>query len=264
VVANVKLGYLTMTSIGSYGRFANGMFQIAAILGIGRRNRLEPVFPLWQNLDHRDRFGSAEDIDLYRHLVFELPAIPPRLSWQPERPIGWGYHDVRLPAGNWNISGHFQSPRYFNDVLDTVRHYLTFKDEPSANDYCGVHLRYADYDNRYHPRLDRRYYEPALARFPASQRFLVFSDDLELARATLGNGPSFDYSEGRDYIEDFKLLKNCRDFIIGNSSYSAMAAILGAQPGKRVVAPSPWFGPAYTSITGDDIYDEGWEVVRWS
>ena len=52
-------------------------------------------------------------------------------------------------------------------------------------------------------------------------------------------GSSVEYSEGRDYIQDFKLMKRCRHFIVGNSSYSAMAAILGEVPDKRVVAPRP-------------------------
>jgi hypothetical protein len=57
-------------------------------------------------------------------------------------------------------------------------------------------------------------------------------------------------------------MKSCRYFVIANSSYSAMAAILGEAKDKRVIAPRPWFGPA-AQITGEDIYGADWTVLNW-
>src|SRR6266545_8216838 len=104
----MRRGYLTMLSIGHYGRMANGMFQIAGILGIAKRNNLKPVFPIWINHDARDRFGSTEDDELWKYFEHQLPPIPEGIHWQPEKPVQWGYHDINLPSGNWNLSGHFQ------------------------------------------------------------------------------------------------------------------------------------------------------------
>jgi hypothetical protein len=177
----------------------------------------------------------------------------------PDRFIGWGYHDVVLTEST-SLSGHMQSTRYFEHCLDEVRHYFKMKDEPPQNDYCAIHVRLGDYDDHYHPRLGMDYYGPAMAQFPG-ERFLVFSDDLGEARQMFGS--RVEYSEGRDYIRDFKLMKTCRSFIIGNSSYSAFAAVLGEHPEKKVVAPRPWFGPAYTDITGEDIYEPDWSVINW-
>lgn len=250
-----------MLNIGNYGRMANGMFQIAGVLGIAKKNNLEPVFPKWINHDHRDRFGSTEDVDLYKHFVHELPPIPEGIEWQPERQIGWGYHDVTLPPGNWNITGHFQSPKYFENCMDQVRHYFRMKDEPPQNDYVAVHVRLMDYDNAYHPRLGMEYYGPAMAQFPAGTYFKVFSDDLRAALTMFGD--SFLRDGKGDYLDDFKEMKRCRHFIIGNSSYSAMAALLGEHPEKKVVAPRPWFGEKYTSINGEDIYGKDWTVLDW-
>lgn len=257
----MKQGYLTMLSIGQYGRFANALYQVAGILGIARKNNLEPVFPRLINHCHRDQFGSSEDVDLYRHFVHELPGIPEGIQWQPEKPIHWGYHDVRLPPGNWNLSGHFQSTRYFAHCVDTARHYFRMKDEPPQNDYCAIHVRLGDYDDAYHPRLGMEYYRSAMAEFPPGTIFKVFSDDLRAALAMLGS--EFQYDGKGDYLTDFKAMKRCKSFIIGNSSYSAMAAVLGEHPEKRVVAPRPWFGAKYAGITGEDIYEPGWTVINW-
>lgn len=256
-------GYLTNLSIGNYGRFANGAYQVAAVIGIARRNGLMPVFPLWRNTWHRDAFGSTEDIEIHRHLVNPLPSIPDGLKFQ-DRAIDWGYHDIDLPAGNWNITGHFQSSRYFAHCLEEVRWQLRMKDELPQNERVAIHIRLGDYDNGYHPRLDARYYAPAIAMFP-DDKFLVFSDDLVGASGRLINelGDHFDFATG-NYIEDFALMKRCKSFIIGNSSYSAMAAVLGEHPDKRVVAPRPWFGPKYTGITGEDVYEPDWTVVDWA
>jgi len=58
-------------------------------------------------------------------------------------------------------------------------------------------------------------------------------------------------------LEDFKLMKRCRNFIIANSSFSAMAAILGEHPEKKVVSPSRWFGEG-VDLETKDIYHENW------
>lgn len=253
-------GYITQLSIGNYGRFCNMMYQVAGILGIARKNGLTPVFPLLQNKDHKERFGSTEDIDVYKYFVNQLPGIPPGVRWI-DKPIQWGYIDVVLPSGNWNLSGHFQSLKYFEHCIDEVRWYMRMVDEPPMNNSIGLHVRLGDYDGGYHPRLDERYYKKALEYFPATTPVLVFSDDIEQARKMF-KGSRFTFMNG-NYLEDWRLLKTCRHFIIGNSTFSSLAATLGEAPDKQVVAPSPWFGPKYTQITGKDIYCPDWKIVNW-
>lgn len=248
---------VTYSQLGRYGRAANSFYQIASTIGIARRNNFDFAFPLFINHHHRDAFGSKEDVDLYRHFVNPLP-----LYEGPELPdwfIEWGYRDVILTEST-SLSGHMQSTRYFEHCLDEIRWYFKMKDELPQNDFVAVHFRGGDYDGNYHPRLTMDYYHKAMALFPAS-RFLVFSDDHETCRQMFGENVRL--SEGRDYIEDFKLMKNCSHFIIGNSSYSAFAAVLGEAKDKMVVAPRPWFGPAYTGITGEDIYESNWQIVNW-
>lgn len=261
-------GYCTMLSIGNYGRFCNMLFQACGVIGVARKNGLQPVFRPLRNLDHKDRFGSNEDIDVFKYFKNPLPAMPEGLQWR-EQPVQWGYHDVRLGPGNWNLSGHFQSFKYFAHCFDEVKFYMRMKDEPGLQNYCAIHVRLGDYDGGYHPRLDLGYYIPAMNRMPSGTKFMLFSDDTKGAYAMLKLASNatdkFDISisNGKDYIDDFRLMKSCRHFIIGNSSFSAMAAILGEAKDKRVIAPAPWFGPRYTNITGKDIYCDGWTVIDY-
>lgn len=257
-------GYCTQLSIGNYGRFANMLFQVAGVFGVARKNGLQPVFRPLINLDHKERFGSNEDIDLGKYFVNPLPAIPDGIRWI-DKPVDWGYNDVRLGPGNWNLSGHFQSFKYFAHCFDEVKWYMLMKGERTQNDCVALHARRGDYDNAYHPVLGLDYYAKAIDLFPKDTRFILFSDDVEGAMEMLSAYKDrivlTDY--GMNYIESFKLMKSCRHFIIGNSSYSAMAAILGEAKDKRVIAPSPWFGPKYTNITGRDIYCDGWTVIDY-
>lgn len=251
---------LTFASLGRYGRFANGLYQIAGTIGIARRNGAQFGFPEWINHDHRDRFGSAEDIDVQKYFLNPLPRYsgPPL----PDYFVHWGFHDVKLNE-SVSLSGHMQSERYFEHAIDEVRWYLRMKDEPPQNDYVAIHWRAGDYSDEdgYHPRMTMDYYRPAMVEFPRA-KFLVFSDDIEGAKQMFGSG--VEYSEGRDYMADFRLLKTCRHYIIANSSYSAMAAVLSEAPDKRVVAPRPWFGPKRAGgIDGEDIYGSDWRVINW-
>jgi hypothetical protein len=248
---------VTFAALGKYGRAANAFYQVASTIGIARRNNFDFAFPLLINHHHRDAFGSKEDCDMYKHFVNSLPLYDgPEL---PDRFVDWGYHDIVLTE-SVSLLGHMQSTKYFQHCLDEVRWYFRMKDEPLQNDYVAVHVRLGDYDNAYHPRLDTSYYGPAMVQFPGA-KFLIFSDETETAKQMFGD--KVEYSEGRDYLEDFKLMKTCKDFIIGNSSYSAFAAVLGEDPEKRVVAPRPWFGERYTNITGEDIYNPDWHVINW-
>jgi hypothetical protein len=249
---------ITFNMLGRYGRLANQMYQIAGVIGVARRNGFDFAFPRWINWDHKDRFGSSDDCDVYKAFVNPLPLYGgPTL---PDHPVEWGYHEVNL-THSVSLSGHFQSEKYFEHAIDEVKWYLRMKGEPPQNDYVAIHVRRGDYDGAYHPRIPESYYRAAMTEFPG-RRFLLFSDDIPACKEMFGS--DVEYSEGRDYLEDFKLLKRCSSFIIANSSYSAMAAVLGDAADKRVIAPRPWFGAAYAGITGEDIYGPSWKVIDWT
>lgn len=246
-------GILTNTSIGRYGRFANALYQIAAVIGIAREQGFEWELPRFVNWDHKERFGSVEDADVHSYLAHPWQERDPRVF--PERHYPWGYHAVQLPMGNWDLRGHFQDDRYFKRHIDEVRYWLTFKDEPELNDYVAIHYRAGDYiddPNAYHPRCSREYYQQAMAMFPG-RKFMLFSDDPHEWLKMFGYTDVI-VSQRRvethcgillvanNYIDDFKAMKSCHSFVTANSSYSLMAATLANQPGKQIVCPKRWFG----------------------
>lgn len=259
----------TFSHLGKFGRFANGAFQVAATIGIARRNGFDFQFPCWKNYNGTD-FEPELDIDCQKEFVNPLPlqTIPD----PPRHGVGFGWHPDRTKLSqSADLYGHFQSEKYFDHAIDEVRWYMTMKDEPPLNDYVAIHVRWGDYGdqpspqhpdgNPFHPRMNMSYYGPAMAQFP-DREFLVFSDDIPGAKTMFGD--SVEYSEGRSYFDDFRLLKRCHSFIVSNSSFSMFAAIIANQPGKQIVAPSPWFGAAYAGqLPEDDLYPAGSTIINY-
>jgi hypothetical protein len=236
------------------------MFQIAGTIGIATKNNHPYCFPEWINYDHKERFGSGEEIEVHKFFENKLPALAD-LNYQYMW-INWGYHDVRLGDGSFDLAGHFQSDKYFAHCIDVVRYYFRMKDEYPANDYVAVHYRSGDYiddPNAYHPRCSKEYYQQAMSLFPGST-FLLFSDDTDRAIELVSEFGNVEVAKGKDYIDDFKLMKSCKHFITANSSYSLMAAILGEAEDKKIVCPKRWFGPT-AGINGDDCYPKNAIVI---
>lgn len=263
-------GYCTFTQLGRYGRFANQLFQIAGTIGIARKNDMEPVFPVWRNHDHFEKFASKEDINVFEHMVNPLPFVDPATLCLQNKSVEWGYHNVELLPGAWDLTGHFQSPKYFEHCIDEVRHFMKMKIEPRfILEKVVIHARRGDYDNKYHPVIPVDWYVKAIHHFPSTSEFLVFSDDprfiSQLTDALEINGMVKQASKlvpiFTDYLTSFAIMKRCAHYIIGNSSYSAAAAILSESVGKQVIAPRRWFGEAYAGINGNDIYGNDWRVL---
>ncbi len=250
---------VTSLSIGTggLGRFGNQMWTIAGCIGIARANGMDFAFPKWINHDNA-LFGGNRD-DFSKYFVNPLPLLPDGRHWQ-NYGYFWGFKLLKLNRGDWSIDAHLQSPMFFEHCIEEVRHYFTMRNEGEQNDFCAIHVRAGDYiddPNAYHPRCSKEYYQQAISMMPVGTKYLIFSDDIEFAKKRVGvNGT---YLSGH-YLSDFKLMKRCKHFIIANSSFSAMAALLANHPDKIVIAPKRWFGPS-VDISAKDIYHQNWIVI---
>lgn len=244
---------ITCLQLGRLGRMGNALFQIAGCIGIARKSGQPFAFPKLILHDMVERFGSTEDIELYKYLVNPLPEIPEGLAFR-DYGYFWEYRDIYLPNNNWSIDAHLQSVKWFEHCIDEVRHCFTFKDEYPQNDYVAIHYRAGDYiddPNAYHPRCGMDYYFKAIKEFPEGSTFRVFSDNAYEANKMFGG--QYEVTGG-DYISSFKMMKASKSFITANSSYSHMAALLGSHPEKKIVMPKRWFGTQANGLSFDSLY----------
>lgn len=254
---------ITFSQLGRYGRFANQLFQIAGTIGLATKHGYAYAFPKWINHDHKDRFGSSEDVDIQKYFVNPLPTTDVSL---PDFPVSWGYHpDLKIRDGI-SLSGHMQSEKYFAHCKDLIRHYFTMKDEKGIEDAVAIHVRRGDYDNAYHPRIDAEYYGQAIKHFPDNAKLLLFTDDYEAGLAIFREIGVVDRillaPEKADYLYHFRTMKQCRHFITSNSSFSLIASMLSPAKDKKIICPANWFGPAWGQMPETkDLYPENAIVI---
>ena len=131
---------------------------------------------------------------------------------------------------------YVQDPEYFDEYIEEIRAIYS-QGIPEQTDMVGIHYRQGDYvGNPFYVDLSSTdYYERAMDMFPG-EKFLVFSDDIKSAKKFFV-GRQFEFSEGRDEIEDLNLLSSCKHQIIANSSFSLWSGILNPNPNKKVVCP---------------------------
>ena len=255
---------LTAKSVntGGLGRFGNQLFTIAGVIGIAVRSGQSYGFPKWINQDNAIFGLPVQEMDQF--FVNPLP------QWVdvPFQDYGyfWGYRDIVLPSGNWNIDAHMQSDKFFLHCIDRIREQFRMKDEPEQNDYVAVHIRFGDYikdETAQHPVCSKEYYEQAMGMFPERTTFKVFTDGTrDEVYSMMNNKYDWYTCVGEPYIDDFREMKRCKSFITANSSFSSMAAILGEHPDKKVIMPRRWFGSQMPAEFGtEDIYHQNAIVI---
>jgi hypothetical protein len=100
-----------------------------------------------------------------------------------------------------------------------------------------------------------------------AKHFLVFSDDIEMAKSIIDqtnwdhNGAWFEFCKEPDPKISMCMMAGCDHNIIANSSFSWWGSYLGDQEKRTVVAPSVWFGSGNTHLDTKDIYREKWIII---
>jgi len=241
---------ITFNWLGRQGGLGNQLFQIAATIGVARRNGVDYAFSPWS-------YAPYFEHPLPQRNLSELVSPMLRVHTMRYFPI-----DVRMTV---NLMGFFQSEKFFAHCADEIRHVFAPRQNFAAalqaqfsedlrsrygdlneRRTCAVHVRRGDYvgNANFFDLGASSYYENAFRLFDARTVFVVFSDDIPWCKTRFGEkNPSVSYVEGSDIASLF-LMALCDDIVIANSTFSWWGAWLGERAGKRIVAPASWFaGP---------------------
>lgn len=89
-------------------------------------------------------------------------------------------------------------------------------------------------------------------------QYIVFSDDVEWCKKNMNFPKGTLYESGKDPVwEKIRLMYNCKNFIISNSTFSWWAQYLSRNKNKIVIAPKKWNNFEYM----DNIYDKKWGLI---
>ncbi len=131
--------------------------------------------------------------------------------------------------------------------------------------YVGLHLRtfvQKGESKNYYPigsfqvwGICPEFYEEAMSLFPEDSVFVVFSDNIELAKKLLSSfDKEFIFQNNTGMIEDFYLMSMMERMIIPSSTFSAFACFLNTSPNKIVVKPVNTIGAYMT--------EPNWTVLK--
>jgi hypothetical protein len=228
---------ISFKQLGQMGRLGNQLFQIAATVAVATKHNDNYVFPPWayeKNFNLHDCFSNNifANAETYREPTFNYSRIPYKK--------------------NIDLSGFFQSEKYFLDCQDLIQSLLTPTIGFNIKYNCtSIHVRRGDYLKltKEYVQLGMDYYNQAIKE-TNTQQYIIFSDDIAWCK-TQFVGERFLFSEQKTPVEDLALMLSCEHNIIANSSFSWWGAYLNKNPSKIVIAPSKWFGPALPHSTKD-------------
>lgn len=194
------------------------------------------------------------------------------------------YKEQIFPVGcSLYLKGYWQNYRYFHLYRKELRKEFSYKNQLSSTaelfgqaaagkNVIGIHIRRGDYINYSGWTVHSSYYLKALdaVRKKLSEKgieetlIFVFCEDREFAENLLA-GQAFtlitDRSKLND-LEEFEVMRKCRNLIISNSSYSWWAAYLNEYQDNIIAAPvwkkwsrefylPEWIGIEMNGITND-------------
>jgi len=184
------------------------------------------------------------------------------------------YEDLLKIENDCYLDGYWQSEEYFKDIRETLLKDFDFKypvNECNKNvlkkirdsNSVSLHIRRGDYvtnpkTNAKHGVLNLDYYHKAMkimVREISNPVFFIFSDDISWAKKHLEGNYEINFIDNnldKDY-EDLRLMSNCKNHIIANSTFSWWGAWLSKNLNKIVIAPEQWFSKRERK--GREFYD---------
>lgn len=250
--------------LGNLGHLGNQMFQYASLQGIAHNRGFSWSVPL------KSHFGKnypSLRSNIYDCFYLDMN-IEDHIGMSEgesilERKHGFDEDLFNTCPDNVNLSGYFQSYRYFDNIKNKIKRDFTFRPTSIApskkENTLAIHIRRTDYLelSSYHPMLADAYYLDALEASTGFTDAIVFSDDIQWCK-TLDMFKGFQFSQ-RSAYEDLHLMSLCDTHIIANSSFSWWGAYLSGS--NKVVAPRNWFGPALPDHDPSGYYLPEWTII---
>jgi hypothetical protein len=245
------------------GRLGNNLFQTATTISIANKLNCDFVLPVTTWAGHRGH--RPVDLSMFAYNFIRKENEDVNLSNSYNDP-DFHYTPITVEL-NTRLSGFYQSWRYFEDIRQEL---LGTYFAPS-NKVCeslakynitpnslGISVRRGDYLmlQQNHCVLSTTYYQDVINTYFSNNidSVYIFSDDLEWCSQVFG--PDVHYVQDSIGAQLF-LMSRMKHLILSNSTFAWWGAYLNTQQGT-IVAPDPWFGPAYADKNTKDLYYPTW------
>lgn len=272
----IEVGAMKKTVIRLSGGLGNQMFQYA----LGRQLEKEDVNVTYDTFIYwRDKLRKYElnhfhtDVRLasgvrkcfylccyYMERKLKMRMMVTKLLGEHHEKSLFGYEDNLIQYRY--LDGYWQNTKYFCNMKAQLQQDFVWKgrfndtQEKIMRDMQGresvmIHIRRGDYLKPSNAEMyvvqDQDYYERAMhlmTEHVKEPQWYVFSDDIAWCKTLTcfqTNVTFVDSSISDSMYVDFELMKQCRHFIIGNSTFSWWAAWLAVNEKKVMMAPEKWY-----------------------
>ena len=283
-----------MNNLGRNGRMGNQRFQYAALVGIAKQCGYDFRIPDHSNVPHFDYKSGSNIITEYHQLqyCFEMLHCGDRYGLIDGDEVE--LHEshefceelFKNCPNHVTLNGYFQSEKYFKNAEKLVRLDFRFKEhiiEEVENNFSSYlneepvcilvrdfnpDFDYPNCENN-HINIPPEFYEKSIDILGRDRMYIICSNNIELTKKQeVFQGDNFIFNEvtPTDIYKghfDLCLMSMCQEFIISNSTFAWWGAWLGDGIGKRVLIPTPWYGPGLSHINTDDLYPDEWEKIEW-
>jgi hypothetical protein len=257
---------ITFTSLGSYGRLGNQLFQYAFLVGVSQKFKL-PI-----HLPGLSKQVANNQPCLLNNFCLEYKQLDPSTILHTRREAELksnGVFDTYNPTNTENVLpgtdffGLYQSYRYWIDYKNIVKEQFKVKDQ-NIYSYCNeyitnlrnkynkaniiaIHLRRGDVTGWYNYDEYKKYLKDVLAQISNAKDnfYCIFSggstssqgekDDIEWVKNFYNELPHYEVVQTYNPIIDFILMQQCDKIILGYiSTFAWWSAFLSE---KEVYAP---------------------------
>ena len=241
------------------GGLGNQLFQIANGYAYSLRyNKNFFVLKYWDGRPDRPNYWNSLLKNLQPYLK-DLSEFKGTFYKEPT----WEFKEITYIEGDVIFEGYFQSEKYFEDYNEDVRKLFGIYPnncKDSKSNKVAIHIRRGDYLNNplFHTILEKGYYEKGkniIESIIIDPEYVYFSEDIQWVKENFKNDAVV---QGLSDIEEFKLMVNCKGFVIANSSFSWWASWFSQS--DVIVAPKNWFGPLFNE-SWNSIYRKSFTIL---
>ena len=238
--------------------FINNRFPISNYTF--RKYELDIVFNTYEKESILSKFSSKYKIlnkiihpyfyDIINKIIYKKNYI---------KEINWKY--IKNIWNNVYLNWYWQTSDYFKEYENEIKNIFEVKTKISqknqeilntiTNNFLNtvsIHIRRWDYISNqnassWHGTCNNDYYTKAINIIKEqinNPLFIVFSDDIDWVKNNMIFSDNTIFIEWNKWEDDLRLMYNCGNHIIANSSFSWWGAYLWKNKNKIIIAPSKW------------------------
>lgn len=238
---------------------------------ISRKTILDPEFFGFRELDrfykYLFKFFDSKFYKLIDKNKNLINRFYKKFSWHNERNLNLEkFSSINRVTGHWQyIDLLIQYKDFVINSLTCLYGDQNIKMRTPFENRVAVHVRRGDYIGL-DKNLSIKYYEDSLNLLLNKLKnfeFDVFSDDIEWAKSQkifINANKFWEYDDGEKVnLRDFKELLNFKHFVISNSTFSLIPAVINSSFNGIVLFPKNWLSSELRKIDNENWISVGYE-----